>query len=175
MSHLAFYPLMDPNLHILTNPSYLDKPFIPLQTLHIFTNPSYLKTNPSFLDKPFVLWQVLLCLVDGKQMLRSTDYESLFEITWIESGLFSIKYALATAAINLWEARKHQRRKRQNAWVHRMTGKTMMIRITTWWALSLRQNTLSSLANHCFSKRFVFFRKLLHSAFVWGETKERRA
>ena len=139
MSHLAFYPLMDFTLHILTNPSYLDKPIMPWQTLHTFTNPSHL-------NKPFVLWQVLLCLVDGKQMLRSTDYESLFEITWIESGLFSIKNALATAAINLWEARKHQRRKRQNAWVHRMTGKTMMIRITTWWALSLRQNTLSSLA-----------------------------
>ena len=134
-------------LHTSTNPSCLDKPFIPLQSLHILTNTSYHKTKPSYLDKPFVLWQVLLCLVDGKQMLRSTDYESLFEITWIESGLFSIKNALATAAINLWEARKHQRRKRQNAWVHRMTGKTMMIRITTWWwALSLRQNTLSSLA-----------------------------
>ena len=124
-------------------------PYISWQTLHT-------STNPSHLNKPFVLWQVLLCLVDGKQMLRSTDYESLFEITWIESGLFSIKNALATAAINLWEARKHQRRKRQNAWVHRMTGKTMMIRITTWWALSLRQNTLSSLTNHCFSKKICF-------------------
>ena len=63
-------------LPTLTNPSYLDRPFVPLQTLHTLTNIAYLNkpfilwqtlhtlTNPSYLGKSFILWQTLHTLTN---------------------------------------------------------------------------------------------------------------
>ena len=63
-------------LLILTNPSYLDKPFLPWQALRTFTDPSYFDkhcipwqtlhtlTVPSYLDKSFIIWQTLHTLTN---------------------------------------------------------------------------------------------------------------
>ena len=70
-------------LLILTNPSYLDKPFLPWQALRTFTDPSYFDkhcipwqtlhtlTDPSYLDKSFIPWQILHTLTDPSYLDKS--------------------------------------------------------------------------------------------------------
>ena len=67
-------------LLILTNSSFLDKPFKCWQTIFMLTNNScidkpllswqtlYVLTNPSYLDKPFLLWQTFLILTNLSQL-----------------------------------------------------------------------------------------------------------
>ena len=43
-------------IFMLTNNSYIDKPLLSWQTLYVLTNPSYLD-KPFLFDKPFLSWQ----------------------------------------------------------------------------------------------------------------------